>query len=133
MADIGKLDAVSEDEGVVVHFHDAEREPMYDGDEPFSARVAGSYSSYYRKERRRQQDKLLRLKRAKLDSEAVDQSQLELEVACIIEWTLSAGGKPLPISVATWGAVLKAQPQWQEQVQEAMNDHAAFFGSRSSS
>lgn len=135
--DINTIGTVTEDSGIVVHLKDVEGELLFDGDgekrTPVTMLVAGTYSDRYRKAQKKFKDKNLRLARRNqdFDAEALDEGNLGLEVACILEWPFTANDKVLPISVENWKAVIQKQPQWQGQVQAAMNDHAAFFSKSS--
>ena len=127
--DITKLDTVSEDEGVVVHLKDVRGTPLMDGTTPVTARVAGTYSARYRaaqKALRQNQTKLLR-RGQQPDEDFLDDAQFALEAACIVEWTLTSGNFPFPVTTENWRAVAEKQPQWREQVQHAMTDHERFF------
>lgn len=132
--DIKKLTpvAAAEDEGVFVHFEDAADRPMYDGEAPIGAVVSGTYSTHYRAANRKIRERSLARgqQRGATDAVTVDQiddNAHELEVACIRSWTFEADGKPFPITVQNWKALLEMQPQWREQVNEAMHAHARFF------
>lgn len=133
--DISKLSTVAEDDGVVVHLKDATDEPMFDGTgedaKPVTLRVAGVYSSFYRAIARKETERgILRARRTgnkSVDVEELEESRIREQAACIREWSFQSGGKPFPITADNWKALLAMQPQWQQQVHEAMHDHAAFF------
>lgn len=127
--DVGKLGAVSDDDGVVVHFKDRSGEPMYDEDgvTPVTARVVGIYSAQHRKIERRQSNQMLKSRRMQVDADQVEAMQIEREAACIVEWSFTEGGRPFPISADSWAAILKLEPQFQQQVKEAMENPSAFF------
>lgn len=135
--DVTTITAVSEDEGTFVHFKDVAGEPLYDGDgearTPVGARVAGSYSKRYRAAQRRIKERNIRAGRRgeEYTADTLDHGTAELEAACIIEWTFTANGQPFPITVENWKALLEKQPQWEEQVAAAMEDHARFFAAKS--
>jgi hypothetical protein len=135
--DISTLETVSEDEGTVIHLKDAAGELLFDGQEPertpVTALVAGTYSQRYRKAQKKVRERNIRAARRNedLDGDALEDRELELEAACIIAWTLTANGQPFPITMDNWKAVVAKQPQWREQVQQAMTDHARFFAKKS--
>jgi hypothetical protein len=135
--DITTVETVSEDEGTFVHFKDAAGELLYDvaGETktPVGARVAGTYSERYRKVQRKVKERNIRAARRneEWDADTLDARTFELEAAAIIEWTFTANGQPFPITPDNWKALVAKQPQWQEQVDKAMNDHARFFSKKS--
>ena len=131
--DILSLSTVSEDDGTVVHLKDVSGNPLYDGPDdtkPVVMRIAGTYSARYRKAQKAVRDAQTRAMRrgGSLDGEQIDAAQYELEAACILEWTFTIGTSAYPISPENWRAIAEKQPQWREQVQNAMGDHERFFG-----
>jgi hypothetical protein len=138
--DINSVGTVSEDAGTFVHFKDVEGNLLFDTDEsmvggtvPVGAVVAGTYSSVYRKAQRKVKEKNLRAARRNEDFgvDTLDDSTIDLETACILSWTFTSNGQPFPITADNWRAIAAKQPQWQEQVQAAMTDHARFFSKKS--
>lgn len=135
--DITTVETVSEDEGTFVHFKDAAGELLYDvaGETktPVGARVAGTYSERYRKVQRKVKERNIRAARRneEWDADTLDARTFELEAAAIIEWTFTANGQPFPITADNWKAIVAKQPQWQGQVDQAMNDHARFLARKS--
>lgn len=131
--EIGAIGQVSEDEGVLVHMKDAAGNPLFEGEgdakTPVNWRIAGTYSKRYRAAQRASKEKNLRAARRNedFDVDDLDAVQIGLEVACIMEWHLTSGGVPFAITAENWKAVIDLQPQWQQQVQKASADHAAFF------
>lgn len=138
--DISTISTVSEDEGTFVHFKDVAGEPLYDGllpaegeadtRTPVGAWVAGTYSKRHRTAKRKFKEKGWKAARRGedlLDIDRLEAADLEIEAACIIRWTFTAGGEPFPITADNWGALVKKQPQWQDQLTAAMTDHARFF------
>lgn len=131
--DVTTISTVSEDEGTVVHLKDAAGELLFDGDgeskTPVTIRVAGTYSDRHKKAQKKIKDRNLRANRRGQDytADTLEAGTTELEAACIIEWTFTANGQSFPITAANWKALVAKQPQWQEQVALAMNDHARFF------
>jgi len=122
-----------EDEGQVVHVRDRDGEPLYtDEQQPVTITVAGTYSGKYRQAANRQRDRLVKMRRAKLSGELIEQQQLELMAACVLDWHgFTVDGKPVPCNVENAKQLLASVPWVREQVEEAMNDHEGF--SRSSS
>jgi hypothetical protein len=135
--DITTVGTVSEDEGTFVHFRDAAGELLYDIDgdtkTPVGAHVAGTYSKVYRTAQKKVKERNIRAIRRNedWDAESFEERELALEVACLLSWTFTANGQPFPITVDNYKAVIAKQPQWQEQIQKAMNDHARFFAKTS--
>jgi hypothetical protein len=135
--DITTVTTVSEDAGTLVHLKDVAGELLYDGEgdakTPVTIRVAGTYSERYRRAQKRLKDRNLRGARRgeEFGADTLDAGTIELEAACIVEWTFTAGGQPFPITANNWTALVAKQPQWQEQVSAAMTDHARFFASSS--
>lgn len=131
--DVTTVQPVSEDAGTPVHLKDAAGELLYDGDgdakTPVIIRVAGSYSERYRKAQKKIKERNIRAGRRgeEYTADMLDNGTVELEAACIIEWTFTAAGAPFPITADNWAALAAKQPQWQEQVAAAMHDHARFF------
>jgi hypothetical protein len=141
--DVSTVTTVSEDEGTFVHFKDAAGELLFDVEgegesavrKPVGVRVAGTYSSQYKKVTRkvRERNTKRRSRGMELDADVVDANGNEIVAACILDWTFTANGQPFPITGDNWGALIAKQPQWEEQVDAAMVDHARFFVKSSSS
>lgn len=135
--DITTVATVSEDEGTVVHLKDAAGELLYDVDgekkTPVEMVVAGTYSSSYRKAQKKVRARNIKAVRRneEWDEDTLEERELELEVACILKWPFTANGQPFPITVENYKAIIAKQPQWQGQVQAAMNDHARFLAKKS--
>lgn len=119
-----------EDEGTVVHIRDAAGEKQYqdDGTTPVTITVVGTYSKRYRRLAEANRDKMLKQRRTQLDGEQLDEQSLETVAGCILGWDgFTADGAPFPFTKANAVTLLKAAPWMREQVEAAMNDHAAFF------
>lgn len=127
--------AAKEDEGTVVHVRGSDGEPMYfgkDDAEPVTITVAGTYSKAYRRAVDAQRERLVKQRRVTLTGEALAKQQLELVAACVLAWSgIVDAGKPLPCEKPNVLRLLTAAPWIREQVEEAMQDHAGFFGSSS--
>jgi len=133
--DIAELDTVAEDDGIVVTLKDVTGEPMIatDTQQPLTLKVAGAFSDRYRAAQKRLTNKRIQATKrgaGDLDADAIEDNELALEAACIIEWPFVSGGQPFPISLTNWKALVQKQPQWQGQVWSAMHDHAGFFAPR---
>ncbi len=90
--------------------------------------VAGSYSSFYRKKQLQLSDRNLR-KRTVGDAARIDQNLLELAASCVRSWRgVTNNGTPIDCSEQNVIAILRAAPWIRRQVEEAMEDHASFFG-----
>lgn len=135
--DVSTVTTVSEDEGTFVHFKDVTGNLLFDGEgeakTPVGARVAGTYSERYRKALKKVKERNLRAARRneEYDADTMDDRTFELEAACLIEWTFTTNGQPFPITPDNWKAIVAKQPQWQGQVDQAMNDHARFLARKS--
>lgn len=135
--DITTVSTVSEDEGTVVHLKDAAGELLYDADGdtkvPVEVVVAGTYSAAYRKAQKKVRERNIRAVRRneEWDADTLEDRELELEVACVLRWSFTALGQPFPITLENYKALIAKQPQWQEQIQKAMNDHARFLARKS--
>jgi hypothetical protein len=137
--DITTVGTVSEDAGTFVHFKDVTGALLFDGEAPaegqadtrtpVGAKVAGTYSERYRKAQKKVKEQNIKAMRRNedFDGDALDERTFVLEAACIIEWTFTANGQPFPVTVENYKALVAKQPQWQEQVDKAMHDHARFF------
>jgi len=131
--DITTVGTVAEDEGTLVHLKDVAGELLFDGEgeaqTPVTIRVAGTYSKRYRTAQKKLKERNIRAARRNedFDADKLDDGTVELEVACIMEWSFTSGGQPFPITAGNWKALVAKQPQWQDQVSTAMTDHARFF------
>jgi hypothetical protein len=124
--------AAKEDEGQDLHVRDVDGQPYTNP--AFTIRVAGTYSKVYRDMVNVQRDHLLRQRRTQLTGEALSRQQLDLTAACILSWEgLTDNGQPVPHSRENAVRLLTAAPWIREQVEEAMADHAGFFGNSSPS
>lgn len=128
--------AEREDEGTVVHIADAVGEKMFygEGDEkkPVTITVAGTYSATYRRATDAQRERMMKQRRAALTGEQLAKQQLALVASCVLAW----GGfvnndKPFPATKENAMLLFDQAPWIREQVEEAMNDHQAFFPSSS--
>ena len=130
--DTASARAAREDEGVTVELLDIDGTPLTFGDDsrPVTMRVAGSYSTVYRKAFERARDQALAKRRRSTNDEAWRQA-LEVNAACVLAWDgfYTDGGQPIPFTPANVLAVLEAAPWIREQVEQAITDHARFFPS----
>ena len=121
-----------EDEGQVVHVRDRDGEMLYYANgtqerRPVTITVAGTYSSVYRGALNRQRDRLVKLRRAKLTGDMVEEQQLELMAACVLAWDgFFIGAEPVKCTRENVKQVLATVPWIREQVDEAMGDHEGF-------
>jgi len=128
--------AKGEDEGQLVHIRGVDGEELYyekDGKQhPVTMTVAGTYSTIYRAAQNRQRNALVKMRRAKLTGELVDNQQIELDAACVLGWDgFTIGATPVPFNRENAKQILISVPWIREQVEEAMNDHAGFTKSSS--
>lgn len=124
--DIGnnKTIAEQEDEGVVVEVRNAAGEV----EEGVTITVVGTYSNTYRKAQAANRDRMMKQRRGALDGEAIEQQALDTIARCIKSWAGFTSGKVnFPYTRENAVALLTSAPWTREQVEEAMNDHAAFF------
>lgn len=120
-----------EDAGFTVHIRDELGEKLYQDDEqtkPVTITVVGTYSRTYRRTIEAQRDRNIKQRKFNLDGDELLQQALELEAACIRDWDgFTDDGAPVPYTKANAVALLRQYPWIREQVNAAMNDHAAFF------
>lgn len=126
-----------EDAGQVVHLLDRNDELAFYGEgkekKPVTVRVAGTYSKTFKDAESKQRRKMLKRRQAPSGDE-LEARQLELEAACVLGWEgFVAGGKPVPHNYENALKILRVMPWVRRQVQRAMEDHAAFFESASTS
>lgn len=126
----GKSIAAAEDEGTIVHVRNAGGEYEYFGeknDKPVTITVVGTYSARYRRIQESVRDKSIK-RRAPLDGRTVEDQALDMIAGSILSWDgFEANGAPFTYSRANAIALLESCPWIREQVETAMNDHAAFF------
>jgi hypothetical protein len=116
-----------ESEGRWVDILDSQGEAY---DPPVRMLVAGSYSQHYRKAQDAQRNRLIKQRRTSLTGDAVKQQQLELSAACVLKWEgVLNNGSPVDCTRESVAHMLDACPWITRQVEEAMEDHASFFGS----
>ena len=129
----------AEDEGAIIEIHAPDGEPMMHGPEndpkPVTMRVAGSYSSTYRRAEEAATKKRLqaarRTRSTDLDAAAARQWQIDVMAKCVLEWDgFYDDGKPVPCTYDNVRAVLTHAPWAREQVEAAMQDHEVFSGKR---
>jgi len=122
-----------ENEGAVIELVDQIGEPIVHGPDkaPFWMRVAGSYSTHYKRAVDKQRRRMVKRRgRGKLTEKELAENQIELETACVLDWggIFTPTGEPLEYSAENVRAVLASRATWiREQVQQQMEDHEAFF------
>jgi hypothetical protein len=125
-----------DDEGVTVTIFQRNGDPYLaaDGSEA-TVTVVGSESKRYRDAERRQQRRLFkraRVRGAEITPEETEREAIEVASAAIIEWHgWEADGKPVPCENPHLTSFLKVKHIF-EQVNAAIQGHAAFFEARSS-
>lgn len=129
---------VREDEGQVVHIRDARGDLAYTGEgeqrKPVTVRVAGTFSTHYRRANDAIQQRVLKRRQRDITPEQVLANRIELVRSCILDWQgFTNQGKPLVFSPENATLLLTKCPWVRAQLEEAMEDHAAFFGSASTS
>lgn len=120
-----------EDQGTLVHVRDTSGELMYyreteEGDDlPVTIRVAGTYSTRYRRAMESQNTRTLRKKNVVLTGELLTANRLDLIAKCVLDWQgFAKVGPPSPENVRK---VMGAAPWIREQIEQTMEDHQAFF------
>jgi hypothetical protein len=120
------------DEGAAIAVKDENGDPYMagDGTTPVMITVVGPYSERIRAVRERQQKRLLKKARKELTPEEIHERQIEVATAAIIDWAgfEAEDGTPIPFTPENAREVLTAAPWIQDQVEEAVNAHASFFG-----
>ena len=121
--------AEREDAGIIIPLRNERGEKEYQGDgkTPVTMLVAGTYSSRYRRALEASRDQAL--KQRTVDGDQLEQRSLAVVAACVIGWEglETDDHTPIPFSKANALDILAACPWIREQVEAAMNDHAAFF------
>ena len=123
----------AEDEGIDVHIHGLDGEPMYYALEenpaeefPVTIRVAGAHSSLFR-----QAEETLRrrkLKASTFTGTKIYEDNLFKVVQCTLNWDgFTDGESNLPFTKDAVRQVYMQFPWVLDQVMEAMNDHSRFF------
>jgi len=118
--DISRIEPLDEDSGVVVNLTDLHGVPL-----DVTITVAGTYSRRFRDAQHRLATSEPVRPRSSL--EQINATALALEAACIVAWDFVDGGAPLPITPDVWSQIAAQRPNWREQVQSAMVDHACHF------
>ncbi len=89
--------------------------------------VVGTYSTTYRKAQSQNRDKFLK-QRGKIDSDMIEKQSVETTARCIKAWKgFTSNGQDFPYTKDNAVLLLTNAPWIREQVEEAMNDHAAYF------
>lgn len=132
--------AEREDTGIVIELRDESGAPLtYEGQRegeacmlPVTVRVAGTYSSLYRRTMDLQRDRMLKQRRATLTSEQLARQTLELTASCILDWDgFTNGEAPFHCTSENKIMLLQRAPWIREQIEEAQNDHQGFFRNNS--
>jgi hypothetical protein len=124
-----------DDEGVTVTIFQRTGEPYLgaDGSEA-TVTVVGTESSRYRQAERRQQRKMfkrVRVRGADITPEDAESEAIDLAASAVIDWHgWELDGKPVPCEPKYVKQVLQIKHIF-EQVQSAIQGHAAFFGEKS--
>lgn len=133
--DLGAVASVEADEdaGQVVEIQDRDYAPLYftngSGEkQPVSITVAGTYSRRYRNAKNVQATRTLNRRNTQLTGEMLDANQLELTIACVIDWAgFFDAGKQIECSRENVAKTLTRAPWIRDQVEVAMGDHAGFM------
>lgn len=123
-----------EDAGQVVHIHDEQGEPAYENGQPVTVRIAGTYSSLYRRTSEAQQQRQLKQRRTTLTGEQLRKNRIELVAACVLGWDgFTDNGQPFPCTKENAVRLLDTLPWVFEQLEQAQADHQGFFSTSSGS
>jgi hypothetical protein len=125
--------AALEEQGTTVELTGADGEPLTFGDDrPVTMTIAGTYSARYRKAERAEADRMLKRKKKQVTPEEAEERMMSLAAACVLAWDgFFSNGEPFACTPENVKAVLKAAPWIYSQVLEAMQDHARFFSTAS--
>jgi hypothetical protein len=129
-----KQDLEREEEGVLIPLNGRNGKPHKnpDGTQP-KLRVAGPYSAPVRAAEQKNSKRLIQSFKKKGDDADLDDSTLTRLSAAVIGWEnlLDDDGTPVPYSPANARKVLEALPWVRDDVAEALEEYAGFFGSSS--
>ena len=130
--------AATEDEGIVVPIKDLNGDPQSYEDngvtKPAVIRVAGTYSTTYRRAAEASREKAMKRRRVAPSGAQMARQELELIAACVLSWEgLANAGQPFPCTKANAIALLDACPWIRQDVEAAMGDHESFFSNSSPS
>jgi len=93
-----------------------------------TALVAGSLSALYRKAEADVRNAMLKRGRSLvLNNEALEKQALAVIAACVLEWDLREGDKPIPCTKENVIQLLTAAPWIRGDIEAAMNDAARFL------
>lgn len=99
-----------------------------DGETPVSITLAGMDSTRFRRQQRINQDRRLKGQRRGVNSEEMENDNLDLLVACFIEWSgIKWDGQLQVLTPATAKALLKRWAWAREQVDAFMGERANFL------
>lgn len=129
--DIKDLKPTKQDEGVLVHFKNADGDLEYEGEgenrKPVTAVVAGEFSERHKKISRKLTERSMKRQDMKPSAEIIESRTHEIQAACIISWDFTADGKPFPINAKNWAAILSVKPEYEKQVSSAIYAYSSFF------
>jgi hypothetical protein len=134
--DLAKAGTVKarEDEGQVVHIRDETGDLAFEGETPVTVKIQGSYSAAYRRVEDEQLRRQIKRRLATVTPDQLTANRVELVAACILDWSgFTDGGRPFPCTRENATRLLEVAPWVLNQLAEAQQDHASFFGSRSAS
>jgi hypothetical protein len=123
-----------EERGCIVHIKNERGQKMYDGGEPVTMSVKGTYSHTYRRLSTGQRDELIRTRRSSVTGEMLDQKDLNLVAGCVFDWKgFKKSGTPIPLSKKAVIAVFEKWPFIYDQIREEMGARENFFAKSSPS
>lgn len=92
------------------------------------AMVAGQLSSIYRKAEDAMRDRQLKRRSMTLTGEMLAKQQAELIAACVLDWNLHDGPKPIPCTKENILTVFAVAPWIRTDIEAVMSDPARFLG-----
>lgn len=122
----------AQDKGTVMVLKDHEGNPFTytDGagvEHECTARVAGQLSATYRKAEDAMRDRQLKRRSLTITAEMLTKQQLELTAACVLDWNLQDGDKPIPCTREHVIKVLTAAPWIRTDIEAVIADPARFL------
>jgi hypothetical protein len=93
-----------------------------------TALVAGQLSATYRKAEDTMRDRQLKRRSVQLTGEMLARQQMELIAACVLDWNLHDGPKPIPCTKENVITVFTAAPWIRADIEAVMSDPARFLG-----
>jgi hypothetical protein len=101
---------------------------------PIRILVAGAYSKQYQDANDEVRGRMIKARRREVTGSQLTVNQREVAAACCLNWEGFFDGEAVfPCSKPNAIILFQARPDFQEQVEAAMMDHASFFRKTSGS